>query len=263
MIHRGYLVAGAAAVAAFAALLAGRREEATAAPIAPAVPTPPGTRPAPTPRPPPSERPTVPAPPPAPAPPGPEPASAFLARTARMSEATREREFLASIARGNVPSWTWSLVDVPGVGRVMPDFLALGTDQDFVRVPLTPSGAAAVLGPRGMRLPTQREAEAIFAAARARGGHVGFRAWSPHDGQGRGSNTALAEHHAATERARTGRTGLLDGHQKYVLGQVNRDGRAWVVIYGGWGTNGALVQPLFTHHAATYLDYSHGIRGVM
>lgn len=198
-----------------------------------------------------------------PPPTGREPATAFLARTAGLSETAREREILASIARGNVPSWTWSLVSVPVAGRsimVMPDFLSLGTDQDFIRVPLTPAGAASVFGAHGLRFPTKAEADAVFAAARARGGHVGFRAWSPHDGFSRGSNRALAEHHATTETGRAGRSGLLDGHAKYVLGQQGSK----VVIYGGWyaGTGATPVQPLYSGHTATYLDYSHGIRGV-
>lgn len=203
-----------------------------------------------------------------------EPASAFLARTSGLSESRREREIIAAAALGNVPSWTWQLVDVviPATRtapqrtlRVMPDFFAIGTDTDFARVPLSPDGAASVFAMHGLRFPTIAEVEAIHSSAAARGGFVPFDDWEPRPGASRSSNIAIAESNAAAERRRAGRGGLLDGEMKYVLGKVHSaaENRDKVRIYGGWYADGRRVQPDSTIHIASYLDRSHGIRGVV
>ncbi len=191
-----------------------------------------------------------------------EPATAILARTQGMSQMAREREFVALIQRGNVPLSTWDMVPIRYGLSAMADFLAVGTDGDFMWVPLTPMAAMEVLAPRGMRLPHRDEADAIFAAARAQSGFVPFQAFSPMHGQTRWGNTAIASTRQRLEVERAGRKGLLDGHKKYVLGHAVVNGEGRVIIYGGHTYDGASVQPYSTVHADSYLDYSHGIRGV-
>lgn len=205
--------------------------------------------------------PTSTVPPPEP-PPGAEGATSILARTAALSQDAREREFVALVERGNVPSWTWSAAPVrPGLAA-MTDFLAVGSDDDFVWIPLTPRTAAAVLAAHGMRLPTRSEADAIFAAARSGGGFLPFQSFSPRHGQTRWGSDAISETRRRIEAERGGRRGLLDGHKKYVLGRAVVNGEGRVIIYGGHTQDGAQVQPCSTVHDESYLDYSHGIRGV-
>lgn len=189
-----------------------------------------------------------------------ETGSEILHRTAKLSQPAREEEFLTLIARGNVPSGTWGRVRIgPGL-YAMPDFLAVGTDADFVWAPLTPRAAVEAISPLGFRLPTRAEADAVFKAALEGDGFLPFRSFTPRAGHTRYGSAALEESRAKINAALRGRVGLLDGHKKYVLGRTST-GR--VIIYGGHTDPNTRVQPYSTIHSETYLDYSHGIRGVV
>lgn len=192
-------------------------------------------------------------------PPAPESATSIMARTSGMSQTAREREFIRLINSGNVPSWTFTTVQIRNGLSVTPDFIAVGTDEDYIWVPLTPAGAMLVLGQIGFRLPTRSEAEAIYAYALASGNNIPFQSFTPTSGQTRWGNLAMTTSKNKIMRVLNGRRGLIDGHKKYVLGE--RNGK--VLIYGGHYADGSLVQPYSDIHDASYLDYSHGIRGVV
>ena len=54
---------------------------------------------------------------------------------------------------------------------------------------------------------------------------------------------------------------LVAGHQKdVVLTPQLTEGSGNVAIYGWHRPNGTPIQPLYTGHAETWIDYSHGIR---
>jgi hypothetical protein len=91
----------------------------------------------------------------------------------------REERIVAEIASGNVPSWTRRLerVEVRGSinGRthrlvfwVAPDYLSLGSDDDFFLVPLSPRTARRVADMLGASLPTPGIVDAAWSAARVR-----------------------------------------------------------------------------------------------
>lgn len=187
-----------------------------------------------------------------------EPATIILTRTSGLSQSAREKEFIRLIQLGNVPSWTWTTFCVRENIKVMRDFLSVGTDEDYAWIPLTPAGAQAVLGVHGMRLPNRTEADATFELARDTGGFIPFSSFSPARGETRWGNKAIL----ATQRynERKNKIGLVDGQKKYVLGLAH----GHVVIYGGHSRDGKIVQPYNAQsHSADYLDYSHGIRGVV
>lgn len=190
---------------------------------------------------------------------GREGASAIMIRTARMSQHAREQEFLRLIRLNNVPSWTWNTVDIGGGKRVTKDFLSIGHDEDFMWIPLTPSAATQLLIEHGLRLPNRAEAEATYAYARANGGFLAFQSFSPERGQTRWGNTAVSQSAQKIKNTMTQAAPVFDGHKKYVLGRTN-EGK--VIIFGGHHADGGQVQPYSTLHDESYLDYSHGIRGV-
>ena len=188
-----------------------------------------------------------------------ETGSQIMSRTSGMSQSAREQEFIRLVNAGNVPSWTFTTVQIRSNLAVTPDFIAVGTDEDYIWIPLTPSGAVQILGPRRMRLPMRSEADAIYAHAVAIGNNIPFQSFTPAHGQTRWGNTAMTASRDKILRALNGRRGIIDGHKKYVLGE--RNGK--VLIYGGHYADGSQVQPYSDIHDASYLDYSHGIRGVV
>lgn len=108
------------------------------------------------------------------------PGGAEVARAIRTLDLeAREVRIYAEVARGNVPAWLRQLEPVEMVSEVdghtrtvtfwvMPDYLAVGSDTDFFRVPLTPGMALRIADLVGGSLPTSRMVDAVWAAARTR-----------------------------------------------------------------------------------------------
>src|SRR5690606_12312743 len=78
--------------------------------------------------------------------------SQFAASVRPMDKNRREREVLKQFLRGNMPDFMRKLRPVTvsikkgqtthkGTVWVMPDYLAIGTDRDFIRMPMTPMTA--------------------------------------------------------------------------------------------------------------------------
>lgn len=198
--------------------------------------------------------------------------SEFLARTAGMDPDAREEAIAAEILRGNVPDFLREgrTVTIEGQGAdgrphaidlsVTPDYLAIGTDEDFVRIPMTPGTAQRIADATGTSLPTTRIVDEIYASA---DGRLTPDPLTP--GPGMTTNAYYGDHQAAIERQRI-RAGiengaLLAGHKKDVV-LTNRlaDQPDRVAIYGWHQPNGRPIQSLSLVHGAYYADYSHGVR---
>ena len=180
-----------------------------------------------------------------------------------------QRDALVSneLLAGNVPSFLRHLeavtvrdaVNVITV-CVLPDYLALGTDRDFVFVPLGLDAALEVAGRFGFMLPTRKIVDAIYAASTVRLDPQPLPA-----GDEMRSTAYLLRHNEMirTQRAARGaQLGALTAGDKKDLVLTPRlwqnPGR--VAIYGWHRATGAPIQPLSTVHGARYADYSHGIR---
>jgi hypothetical protein len=191
------------------------------------------------------------------------PTGSELATTLRdLPLARREERLFWEIAGGNVPNFLRTLHPVtvtnspasePFTVWVTPDYLAVGHDTDFLRVPLTPMTAQRLADRLGCALPSPGLVDAIWRAA-----DVQLTPEPMPPGPAMTTVSAFLEHHNRIERQRAGRGGLRAGHKKdvvFVSGVTNR-----VAIYGWHRTNGQPIQPLYTRHTATWVDYSHGIR---
>jgi hypothetical protein len=189
----------------------------------------------------------------------------FLQETATLSRAAREAAIYEAIAAGVVPSFARTFVDVPlaaGAHRAMicvaVDYAAIGVDDDFARIPMSPITAQRLADRLGLLLPTKKLVDAIYAAATVK------LAPSPlPPGPQMMSNDYYRRHHEAIEKQRAGRAGLIAGHKKDVVVTnrlVARPDR--VAIYGWHQLDGRPIQPLSLVHEASYADYSHGIRFV-
>lgn len=194
--------------------------------------------------------------------------SAFMAAVGNGSGGNRDNAIINELARGNMPGFLKDLQPVVLRGKdargasteiivcVTPDYLALGSDRDFIRVPLGLPAAASIAGRFGMMLPTSRMVDAIYAQASVKLSPKPMQA-----GPQMSSTSYFVQHNQTIEAQRGGRMGLISGHKKDVV-MANRmasnPGR--VAIYGWHRSNGNPIQPVSTVHGASYADYSHGIR---
>ena len=179
-------------------------------------------------------------------------------------ELSAEREILA----GNIPRFLRSFVpiDVSITGAdgrriravyfVLPDYLSIGTDSDFARIPLTPMTAQSIADSLHCFLPTRKMVDDIYQSAVVKLEPVPMYAL-------RDSAVTMYQHNLIIEGQRRLRKGLIAGIKKDVVitGQIPRDPKPdRVAIYGWHKLDGTPIQPLYTGHVNWYVDYSHGIR---
>ena len=196
----------------------------------------------------------------------------FVQSVAALGGSARDRAVVEQVVAGNVPDFLRRLVPVRFDGTdargrdvqitlcVTPDYLAVGSDDDFVRVPLGLPAAMEVAQRFDMVLPTTRMVDAIYAQAQLRLSPATM------DPGNQMSSTAYFQRHNATierqRRSEGGRLGqLVAGHKKdLVLTNRLTSAPGRVAIYGWHRGMGRPIQPLSTVHGAGYADYSHGIR---
>ena len=198
--------------------------------------------------------------------------SEFVEQTAALSEPEREAVISTELLAGNLPDFLRHLKPVTlrgrvGAGRtaeiricVMPDYLALGSDTDFLRIPMGLRIAFAVAESFGFVLPTPTMVDAIYEQAEF---HLRPQPLPP--GRKMRSNAYYREHQERIQKQRLALgapLGTLIAGQKKDLVVTNRLWRkaGRVAIYGWHRGAGAPIQPLSTVHGARYADYSHGVR---
>lgn len=171
---------------------------------------------------------------------------------------------------GNLPEFEHGLVPVDlsegtlrGRVWVVPDYLAIGSDRDWIRVPMTVRSAKAIARAASAVLPTKRLVDAIQLAASR-------RISSPYMPPGRdmASVEYFAAHHAAIEERRLhagGRLGeLVSGPKKdIVLSRRSQSEPGRTPIYGWFTDDGHAIQGLSLLHDDRYVDYAHGVRLVL
>jgi len=188
---------------------------------------------------------------------------AFMDRIAKLGCKKREAAIVQEITSGNIPDFLRNFVQVPigdgdaqGVLEVMPDYLAVGSDNDFVRIPMTPQTAQQIADRFGCTLPTRKIVDAIDAAAEVR------LAPQPLT-EDRETVAAFLFSNAKIEQQRASkRLGALTiGAKKdVVLSPRIFERPRRIVIYGWRQLDGTPIQPLTNVHVDTYVDYSHGVR---
>lgn len=196
--------------------------------------------------------------------------SAFIASLEGLSREERQSAIRRELLAGNIPSFLRALrtVVVTAAGsdgvehtvsyEVMPDYLAIGSDEDFVRMPMTPHTAQAFCDAFGFALPTPGMVTDIWAAASVK--------LEPHPlTEDRESPLTFLQHHRIIERQLEGfeRGAFVAGIKKdvvYTDELLERPDR--VAIFGWHYPNGEPIQPLYLGHVDWYVDYSHGIRPV-
>ena len=191
--------------------------------------------------------------------------SAFALSIAALPLEEREQKILAEVKAGNVPPFLRKLVPVAvsaGTFKasyfVAPDYLAIGSDDDFFLTPLSPLTAQAIADRLDSILPTPKMVDDIYAAATVK------LSPAPIPPSPAMTSVAVFLRHNEIVRAVRGEKPpgpLVAGHKKDVV-IANRlfktPGK--VAIYGWHKPDGKPIQPLYMGHSASHVDYSHGIR---
>lgn len=202
--------------------------------------------------------------------------SAFARSIISLLGEEREERVKQQVLSGNVPSWMRQGFAVPvrhgdniGFFFVAPDYLSVGSDEDYVRFPLNPLTATLIGDQVGATLPTRAMVNAIWSSAAVKFVHQTM----PPTNQMTSTEWFL-EHNAKIQYQFSRfvlpcspADHLVAGHKKdVVLCSELQEHPDRVAIYG-WckeihpDNSWSVIQNLnFESHNNRYVDYSHGIR---
>jgi hypothetical protein len=203
---------------------------------------------------------------------------AFATSIASLSRAEREEQIFAQFMAGNVPGFLRGFAPVSitsmisGTLRtatcyVLPEYLALGSDDDYFLMPMTPLLAQRIVDATGCVLPTKKLVDAIYQAATVKlapqpippsAAMITVPVFAQHN------DSVWQQRSPLITRWPLGQ--LVGGHKKDVIvsnriySNLKPTVPRPVVIYGWHQTNGIPIQPVYNGHEETYADYSHGVR---
>lgn len=200
--------------------------------------------------------------------------SAFAATIVTMSPGlARELAIYQQFELGNVPTFMREpkKLEISTGGHdvelsVLPDVLCVGTDDDFLRVPLFPATLQRVADLFGASLITPAISDLIWKSADVviDPTHVTMPPTAEMV-----TTKWFIDQNAKIEKERAGRAGLIAGHKKdIVLANSLAEFPHCVAIYGWHQHTGVPIQGLNPSHGIPpshvhdrhYVDYSHGCR---
>jgi hypothetical protein len=197
--------------------------------------------------------------------------SDFARRVWAIGADEREQAIEDELLAGNIPRFLRRLFPVELEGQVdhrtvrvtvcvLPDYLAIGSDGDFLYAPMRLATALIVARQYGFMLPTAKIVDAIYAQA------VVHLIPQPLPASDEMRSTAYYQRHTLLIHQQRDLLGdvpgpLTAGHKKDLI----IANRLWrmpdrVAIYGWHRSDHDPIQPISTLHGARYADYSHGVR---
>ncbi|MCP9291961.1 hypothetical protein [Gracilimonas sediminicola] len=192
--------------------------------------------------------------------------SDFLKQTASFDYKPRQQEAVSWILEGNVPSFLRGLIPVQFRNDrgetakiwVTADYMSIGTNEDFIRIPLSKPSSREIARATNMYLPTSVMVDSIYAKAHTRLNPIPMK-----PGEQMRSNDYYRRHNKMIEEQLAGVENgrLVAGHKKDVVitNRLTQQGGR-VAIYGWHYAVDDPIQPLSTVHTEDYEDYSHGLR---
>jgi hypothetical protein len=195
-----------------------------------------------------------------------------------LTREAREDSVFRWFMAGNVPAFLRTLSSITSTavinGRpyavtyhVTPDYLALGPEDRYLLMPMTPILAQRIADALHCTLPTRKMVNDIYAASGLKLGPapippsaamITVPVFAQHDSM---VWSQRSEHFAASPRGT-----VVGGTKKDVVisnkirSELKTGVPEPVVIYGWHQLDGSPIQPLYNGHGETYADYSHGIR---
>lgn len=195
--------------------------------------------------------------------------SAFIRSVTNIDAERRDEMAAQVILNGGLPAFmnTFARIDVQLTDSltgktikayyfVMPDYLCIGTNDDFMRMPMQPKTAQRIADQLNCFLSTKKICDDVYKAAVVK---LEPRPLT----KDRDSLYTFVEHNSIIEEQRQGRGGLIAGHKKDVIitHKIMEDERPHrLALYGWHKLDGNPIQPVYTGHIDWYVDYSHGFR---
>lgn len=199
--------------------------------------------------------------------------SRFISQISSLDEYNRELMLLKELRRGNLPKHITHFVKVESQQKkkdgtmanvtlwVLPDYLAVGDRDDYVRMPMNPITAQRVADHFACILPTTKIVDIIYKNADIKLKPNPFK-----PGRDMVMTHKYVQHDKVIRQQLEdkGDDQLIAGHKKDIVisNKLNRKPRR-VAIYGWHRPSGKPIQPLSTIHGNYYADYSHGTRLVL
>ena len=194
--------------------------------------------------------------------------SEFYQKAANMDLTQRDSFLLLCFKDGNMPSFFTRFRALKENYKVKnksyrvkyfvsPDYLMIGNNNDYFRVPVTPAIAQQMADDLHCFLPTSHLVDLIYQHSNLTLEPIPLFAY-------RDSFITFWHHHLMIEGQLKGKQkGIVAGIKKDVIicseekfkGKSNR-----VAIYGWHKPDGKPIQPVYTGHSSNYVDYSHGAR---
>lgn len=198
--------------------------------------------------------------------------SVFIQENMDLGGAVREQNILNEFLHGNIPDFMreFAEISISLNGNsitylVMPDYLSIGSNDDYVRMPMNPHTAQAIADKYDCTLPTRKIVNDIWSQSINK---LPPLPWGPPFDADMLKTHRIGTQNAKIQAQLAGKDphALTAGHKKDVV-LTNRlnphNPLRRVAIYGWFNPNGTPIQDLNpTSHEDTYEDYSHGIRMV-
>lgn len=198
--------------------------------------------------------------------------SEFANQVLNMTAEKRDSVVYKEIAEGNIPDSfrqpiyvTDSLSDSNGKSHevtlcLLPDFLAIGNDNNFLRIPMLSNTAQRLADLYGSTLPTRKISDLIHKHSQLK--------FTPHPMTPDSTMVTIpifVRHDSIINKAhkkiKSYSCPLSAGHKKdIVISNRITEEPGRLFIYGWHYQNGEPIQPLSAAHSINYVDYSHGVR---
>ena len=202
--------------------------------------------------------------------------SEFVNQVTGLSIADREKAVVREILSGNVPSFSRKLIPVKFtetrnslsyevVFFTASDYIAIGSDQDYLYVPMTTPTAQYLAETMNCTLPTSKMVDIIYSKAEVKLHPQPIPAsdlmttvqvfWQHSDS---------IKHQIIQKGLDRSADNIIAGHKKDIIisnkiySTEKMSDR--VVIYGWHLCENDPIQPVYNGHVAWYADYSHGVR---
>ena len=192
-----------------------------------------------------------------------------------LSLAEREKIIFNEVKSGNIPSFLRHLTEIRDTvsisGKihnilyfVLPDFIAIGSNEDYFYCPMRPQLAQKIADMLKCSLPTRKISDKVFEQA-----VVKLTPQPIPPSKAMITVPVFEKHNLMVYEQRKNSLQnfplgtLVAGNKKDVVISnkiYTPDMKSRVVIYGWHKPEGKAIQPLYNGHTSDHVDYSHGIR---
>jgi len=200
----------------------------------------------------------------------------FVNQITGLSLKDREKAIVKEVLSGNVPSFSRKLKPLrvnKTIGAdsyeltfyTVCDYMAIGSEEDFLYVPMTPSTAQYLADRLNCSLPTSKIVDVIYNGSGLKldpqpippsDKMITVPVFSQHTDSIKQQISQIAYNRSADS--------IIAGHKKDIIisNKIYSSDRNYdrVVIYGWHLSVNNPIQPVYNGHISQYADYSHGVR---